>query len=77
MQITIKYFGLIAEITKCEEEQISFTKNTISELLEDLFLIYPSLRTKHFKVAQNKEIVTIETEITTKEIALLPPFAGG
>ena len=77
MQIVIKYFGLIAEITQREEEQISFTKNTIAELLEDLFLKYPSLKTKHFQVAQNKEIVPITTRITTNEIVLLPPFAGG
>ncbi|NJM79125.1 MAG: MoaD/ThiS family protein [Flavobacterium sp.] len=49
----------------------------MAELLEDLFLRYPNLKTKHFQVAQNKEIVPIATKITTNEIALLPPFAGG
>ena len=38
MNINIKYFGLIAEVTKCEEETLSFSGNLISELLNDLKL---------------------------------------
>jgi molybdopterin synthase sulfur carrier subunit len=77
MTITIKYFGLIAEVTQHEEETINFSEGTIYELLELLNSKYPELKTKDFQVAQNQELVSLETKVSGKEIALLPPFAGG
>lgn len=77
MQLNIKYFGLIAELTKCNEETLEFSEVTISELLEYLFAKYPELRTKDFQVAQNQEIVSLETIVSGEELALLPPFSGG
>ena len=77
MQLNIKYFGLIAEVTHCNEETFEFTDSTISELLEFLFGKYPELRTKDFQVAQNQEIVSFETIVSGEELALLPPFSGG
>ena len=77
MQLNIKYFGLIAEVTHCNEETIEFTDSTISELLEFLFGKYPELKTKDFQVAQNQEIVSFETIVSGEELALLPPFSGG
>lgn len=77
MNLNIKYFGLLAEITHCSEETLSFSKETISELLTELFQKYPELKTKDFQVAHHHEIATKETKITNPEIALLPPFSGG
>lgn len=77
MIITIKYFGLIAEITNCEKEDILFLDNSISELLEVLYQKYPGLKNKDFQVAQNQELVPLDTLVTDNELALLPPFAGG
>lgn len=77
MQLTIKYFGLIAEITQCEEESISFSGKFISDLVPILYDKYPNLKEKDFQVAQGQELVPVETEVSGKEIALLPPFAGG
>ena len=77
MQLKIKYFGLLAEITNSEEETIEFSKSLVSELLEDLYIKYPLLKQKDFKVAQNHEIVSNKSNITSTEIALLPPFSGG
>ena len=77
MHITIKYFGQIAEVTQVEEESIEFSGHLVSELLETLNDKYSALKNKDFKVAQNQELVSIETELTGDEIALLPPFAGG
>ena len=77
MHITIKYFGQIAEITKTEEESFEFSGSLISELIETLYSKYSGLKTKDFQVAQNQELVSIETQVTGAEIALLPPFAGG
>ena len=77
MQITIKYFGQIAEITNTEEESLEFSGGLVSELLEKLNTKYSELKNKDFQVAQNQELVSIETELNGSEIALLPPFAGG
>jgi molybdopterin synthase sulfur carrier subunit len=77
MQLNIKYFGLIAELTLCNEETLEFSNTTISELLETLYNKYPELKTKDFQVAQNQEIVFNDTNISGEELALLPPFSGG
>ncbi len=77
MEITIKYFGLLAEVTKCSEEKISFSGTTVFELKEQLFQKYEALKNKDFQVAQNNYLITNKTKITGLEIALLPPFAGG
>lgn len=77
MTITIKYFGLLAEITQCSEEVIEFTKTSIEDLLELLFSKYPELKQKDFQVAQHQEIASKNDVISSNEIALLPPFAGG
>lgn len=77
MDITIKYFGLLAEITHCTEETISFSKGTAAELLSILYNHHPNLLGKDFKVAQQMELIDNNTKITATEIALLPPFSGG
>ena len=77
MQLNIKYFGLIAEVTKCHEEVIEFSDSTIAELRELLYNTYPELKNKDFQVAQNREIVSAKTKISGEDIALLPPFSGG
>ena len=77
MHITVKYFGQIAEVTQLDEESLEFSGTLISELLDLLYSKYNVLQNKDFQVAQNQELVSVETELTGNEIALLPPFAGG
>ena len=77
MKLHIKYFGLLTEVTKCTEEIIDFSGNTIQELLQVLITKYPELENKDLQIAQNNEIVSKETLISNTEIALLPPFSGG
>jgi len=77
MHITIKYLGQIAEVTNTQEESLEFSGSLVSELLETLHSKYDTLKTKDFQIAQNQELVSIETKLTGAEIALLPPFAGG
>lgn len=77
MHITVKYYGQIAEVTQLEEESFEFSGKLISELLETLYLKYNLLKNKDFQVAQNQELVSIDTKLTGNEIALLPPFSGG
>ena len=77
MKLTIKYFGLLAEVTQCNEEQFDFSGSNVSELREALNQKYEMLTLKDFQIAQNQILISNETEITETEIALLPPFAGG
>ena len=77
MNISIKYFGLIAEVTQCGEETINFSKGELKELLDYLYSKYPSLKEKDFQVAQNQELISNKTRLTGEELAFLPPFAGG
>ncbi|QQY81004.1 MoaD/ThiS family protein [Tamlana sp. s12] len=77
MLLTIKYFGLIAEVTQISEETLEFSGKQISELLTLLYAKYEALKTKDFQVAQNQELVATDAIVSGQEIALLPPFAGG
>lgn len=77
MMITIRYFGLLTEVTGCTSEKINFYGTTIFDVKEVLFQKYKTLKNKDFQVAQNNELNTDKTKITSTEIALLPPFAGG
>lgn len=77
MMITIKYFGLLAEVTGCSSEKINFSGTTISDLKEVLFQKHKVLKNKKFKVAQDNKLNTDKDKVTSSKIALLPPFAGG
>tara|TARA_B110000879_G_scaffold8235_1_gene10544 strand:+ start:281 stop:514 length:234 start_codon:yes stop_codon:yes gene_type:complete len=77
MILSIKYFGLLAEVTGCSEEKIKFSGKSISDLKTILFQKYEELKNKDFQIAQNNELTTNESIIIATEIALLPPFAGG
>ncbi|MEW7290043.1 MoaD/ThiS family protein [Aquimarina sp. 2304DJ70-9] len=78
MQLTIKYFGMLAEATTITEEQFYTESCSVSELLKKLRTQYPELGKKDFKVAINQQLVDHSYVINTEaEIALLPPFAGG
>lgn len=77
MQLNIKYFGFIAEITRCNKETLELSNATIGQLKEVLVDRYPELNTMDFQIAQNKEIVSSNTNVSGEEIAILPPFSGG
>jgi len=77
MILNIKYFGLLAEVTACNDESIEFSNASVSELLNVLFEKYPRLKEMDFQIAQNNEIISKESLVSGNEIALLPPFSGG
>jgi molybdopterin synthase sulfur carrier subunit len=77
MQIKIKYFGLLTEITNCQEEYVNSSLSTVKDLLDMLHKKYPELKDKDFQIAQNNTIVALENKLKNTEIALLPPFSGG
>lgn len=77
MNITVKYLGLLAEVTQKKEESFFFTGNSISDLMDLIYSKYDDLKKENFKIAQKQVLVTHDAKITGSEIALLPPFAGG
>ena len=77
MNLTIKYFGLLAEVTGRSEENITFSEESLDQLLDSLYFKYPELKSKDFQLAYNNEIVSKDTKLNDGEIALLPPFSGG
>ncbi|MGO4773358.1 MoaD/ThiS family protein [Flavobacterium sp. W22_SRS_FK3] len=77
--IEIKYFGAVAEKTKCEFEKVDFSEVSLQQLLQDLEIKY-QFDSLNFSVAVNQKIVPKTTEyklLTSDVVALLPPFAGG
>jgi len=78
--IEVKYFGAVAEKTKCEFEKLSFSEEvSLQQLLQDLNDKY-EFESLAFSVAVNQKIVSKTSDYTlhTSDIvALLPPFAGG
>jgi len=80
MTITIKYFGLIADITNINEELFRLEKSdyTTNDLMQQLHEKYTDLQNVSFTIAVNKSITTTEMILNNNDtIALLPPFAGG
>lgn len=80
MQITLKYFGLVADHTKKKEEVIFFEGNSVTllEVQTRLHDTYPELTTTTYSFAVNQTLVYGNVIVKNlDEIALLPPFAGG
>ena len=79
MDITIKYFGVIAEITQKEDETFQLANQLmIADLRAIITNKYNQLETTNFNIAKNQVIESEESIINEgDEIAFLPPFAGG
>jgi sulfur-carrier protein len=80
MIVQVKYFGLLADITKKVEEQFEFQEQHISieALKTTLENLYKQFEHNNYSIAVNQIIVSKETYIIDKDIvALLPPYAGG
>lgn len=77
--IEIKYFGAVAEKTKCAFEKVTSSDISLQVLLHDLEEKY-QFETMTFSVAVNQKIIQKATDYQLKStdvVALLPPFAGG
>lgn len=80
MTVTLKYFGLVAEVTNKSEEQLQLDQETISviDLQSKLESRYEGLQNATYAVAVNQTICTTDVAIKNQDvIAFLPPFAGG
>jgi sulfur-carrier protein len=80
MTITLKYFGLLADITQLKEEQFTFDEETISVsvLKSKIESSYQNMQNTTYSIAVNQAMSDLQTKIKDKDvIAFLPPFAGG
>lgn len=80
MTITLKYFGLIAEITNLKEETFSLGKEntSVSAFKSKIESTYPGLKNTTYSIAVNQTMAEFDYSLQDRDIiALLPPFAGG
>lgn len=80
MTITIKYFGLLADITKTNEEECRLEQQHISVaiLRSQLEAKYQEMEHANYNIAVNQKMSDLNTKITEGDVvAFLPPFAGG
>lgn len=76
MKVECKYFGMIAEKTGVRTEMIEITA-TSNDCLRDFFENkYTEINGMTYKIAVDG-ILNGNLNENSKEIALLPPFAGG
>ena len=80
MEITVKYFGIIADITQKKEEVIFVDDetNTLKKMQLKLEINYPKILVINYSIALNKKFLQNDISLKNNDIiALLPPFAGG
>jgi molybdopterin converting factor small subunit len=79
MTVDVHYFGMISDRLECTTERHTFDTSQSEINLRDYFeSLFPVLKEMSYKIAVNQELTeTLSTKDTIKEIALLPPFAGG
>lgn len=78
MELSLNYFGMIAEATNIQQEKIDIDVQTINDLKLKLVEKYPAITKLNYQFAVNQNIVENDFQLSNgDEIALLPPFAGG
>ena len=80
MRVTVKYFGLLAEITHRNEEQMELTAdvNTLLGLKSAVEHRFPAFQKTAYSIALNQALCNDDLALKDDdEIAFLPPFAGG
>ena len=80
MEIIVKYFGIIADITQKKEEVFYLEEelNTIKNIKSKVEIKYPKILVINYSIAINKKFLQNEILLKNNDIiALLPPFAGG
>jgi len=80
MILNIKYFGVLADITKKKEEQVVLDDSnlTVNSLKLKIESVYQELQKNSYSIAVNQTISGMDVTIKHQDvIAFLPPFAGG
>lgn len=80
MILNIKYFGVLADITKSKEEQMVLDESNlnVNSLRLKIESMYQELQKNNYSIAVNQTIVGMDVLLRDQDvIAFLPPFAGG
>jgi len=80
MTITVKYFGVVADITQKKEEQLHFESDAVSlnSVQSKLEQIYSEIKITKYSFAINHSMTKGDLIVNDNdEIALLPAFSGG
>ncbi len=81
MTVTVLYFASLSELMGCQEQTLDLPEgSTAGDLLDTLESMVPGLQKfqRRFRVAQNQEFVSLETQLEPgAELALIPPVSGG
>ncbi|OOV27580.1 hypothetical protein BXU11_08930 [Flavobacterium sp. LM5] len=80
MRVTLKYFGLLAEITHCPEESLELKADvtTLLGLKSAIENRFPAFQKTVYSIALNRSLCNDEVDLKEADvIAFLPPFAGG
>ena len=78
MDMNLKYFGILSEITGKPDEWLESRSETVGDLLEELNEKYPGMKLVQCQVSVNQQLA--ERVLVLRkgdEIAILPPFSGG
>ena len=80
MELTLKYFGNIADIIMKKEEAFFVEEEaiTLKSLQLKIEVKYPKILVTNYSIAVNKKFLQNDFLLINKDIvAFLPPFAGG
>ena len=78
MNMNLKYFGVLSEITGKPDEWVETTVETVGDLLEELNERYPAMKLVQCQVSVNQKLAEkVSVLHQGDEIAILPPFSGG
>ena len=80
MEIMLKYFGIIADVTQKKEELffIDDKSITLKLLQSEIEIKYPKILVINYSIAVNKKFLQNDIFLKNNDvIAFLPPFSGG
>jgi sulfur-carrier protein len=80
MNLKLKYFGLVVDITQKKEEELAMDESllAVSVFKSKIENSYQELKKTNYAIAVNQTMVTEDYVINEGDVvAFLPPFAGG
>jgi molybdopterin converting factor small subunit len=77
MEVTVLFFGVLAEVTKTGIKVYRDAK-TISSLKLMVTDDFPEIAHYKFRISVNRALILIDSELKNgDEVVFLPPFSGG
>jgi len=80
MQVRLLFFGNLTDAVPSSTLDWDWNgqRFAVVDLLQSLYVNYPKLKGKTFRVAVNQQFVETNFALTDgDEVALMPPFSGG